>query len=460
MADAPRVQVQKSKAGTGRVVGFRELGLVNAFTMEASFAGAAVGKYAKQHFNTGVCALATTLQTTPGRRVQAQTCVDSVGVSGAQQTPSIAYVGDPNTFYSNVSLHVESLSCARATGTAAHAQQHVEFNCRNPAGHLEEMGAAVVRTLLDYWAPAELNSAADLCAQLDAALLQGVTDSSISSSSNSTSAAAAGAGSALDKLGLFEAVDDEDVCTDSDDESSDDEKPPVGAAATAAASAPPVTRPAAAAGIAADALEAGDSSSVCLADISRQLTNMLTANLFASTASSSKASSSQADSSNPAAHAVKDLLAALKASEALTPAAIPAAASLNSGGSSSKTTPQSPSSNSPGVLCSNSSSASSTKQATISAAAAVTAAAQQLLDKLSTAKAKVQARAAAGAAAAAPCEPACRPAGAEAGPDAAAAGGAALASSSTPVSHAAASSLRQTGAAVHTHPHQWSACGS
>jgi hypothetical protein len=47
-------QVQKSKAGTGRVVGFRELGLVNAFTMEASFAGAAVGKYAKQHFNAGV----------------------------------------------------------------------------------------------------------------------------------------------------------------------------------------------------------------------------------------------------------------------------------------------------------------------------------------------------------------------------------------------------------------------
>jgi hypothetical protein len=48
------LQVQKSKAGTGRVVGFRELGLVNAYTMEASFAGAAVGKHAKQHFNTGI----------------------------------------------------------------------------------------------------------------------------------------------------------------------------------------------------------------------------------------------------------------------------------------------------------------------------------------------------------------------------------------------------------------------
>jgi hypothetical protein len=47
------LQVQKSKAGTGRVVGFRELGLVNAYTIEASFCGASVGKYAKQHFNTG-----------------------------------------------------------------------------------------------------------------------------------------------------------------------------------------------------------------------------------------------------------------------------------------------------------------------------------------------------------------------------------------------------------------------
>ncbi|WIA38712.1 hypothetical protein OEZ86_002012 [Tetradesmus obliquus] len=46
-------KVQKSKAGTGRVVGFRELGLVNAYTIEASFCGASVGKYAKQHFNTG-----------------------------------------------------------------------------------------------------------------------------------------------------------------------------------------------------------------------------------------------------------------------------------------------------------------------------------------------------------------------------------------------------------------------
>lgn len=46
-------QVQRSKAGTGRVVGFRELGLVNAFTMEASFCGPAVGKFARQHYSTG-----------------------------------------------------------------------------------------------------------------------------------------------------------------------------------------------------------------------------------------------------------------------------------------------------------------------------------------------------------------------------------------------------------------------
>jgi hypothetical protein len=39
-------------------VGFRELGLVNAFTMEASFCGAAAGKHAKQHFNAGACTAA------------------------------------------------------------------------------------------------------------------------------------------------------------------------------------------------------------------------------------------------------------------------------------------------------------------------------------------------------------------------------------------------------------------
>lgn len=39
-------QVQKSKAGTGRVVAFKEFGLVNALTVEASFCGPSYGKHA------------------------------------------------------------------------------------------------------------------------------------------------------------------------------------------------------------------------------------------------------------------------------------------------------------------------------------------------------------------------------------------------------------------------------
>lgn len=46
-------KVSKGKFGTGRVVGWRELGLVNAFTLEASFAGASGGRWARQHFHTG-----------------------------------------------------------------------------------------------------------------------------------------------------------------------------------------------------------------------------------------------------------------------------------------------------------------------------------------------------------------------------------------------------------------------
>mmetsp|Transcript_14003 Transcript_14003/g.21827 ORF Transcript_14003/g.21827 Transcript_14003/m.21827 type:complete len:119 (+) Transcript_14003:1844-2200(+) len=44
--------VQKSKEGTGRVVGWKELGIMNSFTLEASFCGADFGKYANLHFNT------------------------------------------------------------------------------------------------------------------------------------------------------------------------------------------------------------------------------------------------------------------------------------------------------------------------------------------------------------------------------------------------------------------------
>eukprot|EP00775_Hariotina_reticulata_P008712 gene8712-8893_t len=115
-------KVQKSKAGTGRVVGFRELGLVNAFTMEASFAGPSGGELAGHHYNTG---------------------------------------------------------------------------------HLEEMGAVLVRTLLDYWAPAGTSSVAELLAHLDGTC------------SHAGLAALLDVGPSGDG--------DEDVCTDSDDESSEDD---------------------------------------------------------------------------------------------------------------------------------------------------------------------------------------------------------------------------------------------
>ena len=46
--------VQKSKEGTGRVVGWKELGIQNSFTLEASFCGSDFGKYADLHFNTSI----------------------------------------------------------------------------------------------------------------------------------------------------------------------------------------------------------------------------------------------------------------------------------------------------------------------------------------------------------------------------------------------------------------------
>jgi murein tripeptide amidase MpaA len=46
--------VQKSKEGTGRVVGWKELGIQNSFTLEASFCGADFGKYADLHFNSSI----------------------------------------------------------------------------------------------------------------------------------------------------------------------------------------------------------------------------------------------------------------------------------------------------------------------------------------------------------------------------------------------------------------------
>lgn len=45
-------KIQKSKESTARVVAYRELGLINSFTLEASFCGADFGALAEQHFTT------------------------------------------------------------------------------------------------------------------------------------------------------------------------------------------------------------------------------------------------------------------------------------------------------------------------------------------------------------------------------------------------------------------------
>jgi hypothetical protein len=44
--------VQKSKEATARVVIWRELGIQNSYTLEASFCGADFGRHADLHFNT------------------------------------------------------------------------------------------------------------------------------------------------------------------------------------------------------------------------------------------------------------------------------------------------------------------------------------------------------------------------------------------------------------------------
>jgi hypothetical protein len=44
--------VNKQKEGTARVVMWKELNIINSYTLEASFCGADYGKYAEYHFNT------------------------------------------------------------------------------------------------------------------------------------------------------------------------------------------------------------------------------------------------------------------------------------------------------------------------------------------------------------------------------------------------------------------------
>lgn len=254
------------------------------------------------------------------------------------------------------------------------------------------MGSAVVRTLLDYWAPAELNSAPDLCAQLDAALLQGVTDSSGPSAgtAGNSSAGAAALGNAFEKLGLGDAGDDEDICTDSDDESSDDDKPAV---------RPVSSRPPQQAGAERALGGTGDRDDVegaaggaSLADISRQLTELLSSKLAAAVDGSKGAGAKGvAAGGNAAVGAVKNLLEAINASETAgsTAAASPAAADR----------PRAVSQGSAAVSSSSSSAnagaavagSSSSKVVATAPTHSVTAAARQLLDKLAVAKAKVQA---------------------------------------------------------------------
>jgi len=151
------MQVQKSKAGTGRVVSFRELGLVNAYTLEASFCGPATGPHARHHFNTA---------------------------------------------------------------------------------HLEEMGAALVRTLCDYFAPNATTSAWELVKAID-----------LTSPANDQPPEAVlvltAAGLELVPRGEGEAGEEgegseeelEEAVTDSDDESSDEVLPSARSAASASSRA-------------------------------------------------------------------------------------------------------------------------------------------------------------------------------------------------------------------------------
>jgi hypothetical protein len=46
--------IQKSKESTARVVGWKELGIQNCYTLESSFCGSDFGRYQDLHFNTNM----------------------------------------------------------------------------------------------------------------------------------------------------------------------------------------------------------------------------------------------------------------------------------------------------------------------------------------------------------------------------------------------------------------------
>ena len=50
--DDSNFAIQKSKESTARVVMWKELNIINSYTLEASFCGADFGKFADHHFNT------------------------------------------------------------------------------------------------------------------------------------------------------------------------------------------------------------------------------------------------------------------------------------------------------------------------------------------------------------------------------------------------------------------------
>lgn len=262
------------------------------------------------------------------------------------------------------------------------------------AGHLEEMGAALVRTLLDYWAPPELNSAADLCSQLDAALLQGVTDTAgTNTGSSGSSGGPAVMGATFEKLLLGDGGEDEDVCTDSDDESSDDDKLTSSTARRGSAATTAPSQPAVGA-VSSGGVDGGGSngsSAASLADISRQLAELLGSKGAA--AESGRALG--AAGGGAAAGAVKSLLEAIRASEGSANAGA-AAAAVPAPSNADKAKPAqavAAGASSSSTVTGGGSAGSSSKQAGMAQTQtqAVTAAAQHLLDKLAVAKAKVQA---------------------------------------------------------------------
>lgn len=207
----------------------------------------------------------------------------------------------------SVVYHTSCVACLSDTDTNMHASHRNRHRSRHVlcqrrytfsivfTGHLEDMGSALVRTLLDYWASSEVNSAAELAAQL--------------TGSRSSTAAAPGQSLAglLSELG---AASDEDSCTDSDDESSDDDLP---AASPSAAHEQPAP---AGDSLSAAAAAAAARISSSIAQTSAQLVALLSQSTGVRSADSGSVGQTVTTGASAAAH----LLLALKRSNAAIPA--------------------------------------------------------------------------------------------------------------------------------------------